>query len=264
MHVAAQPIQLERVTITAGSAHLAGLVYVPPLVKRPCCVVLAHGFTASKESMDLLAGYLCGRGYGCVTFDFRGHKLGGSTGELTGVHDAMEDMQAASAYAMARFHSTRCALVGHSMGGMVALSLAGRIPSVAGVAAIAIGTHPSRGFATVIGQAMHVQRAGYVAGIEPKRLLEQLDGLGPTVAALYGRPSLFVIARSDVLVAPDTVRELAALAGPDAQVVEVAASHLDAPQRCRGAVAAWLDRLRLCVGIDDTLKSGAPSADNQR
>src|SRR5207244_1044413 len=95
----ARPMKLERVVIPGDGVTLAGLVYTPREDSGRPCVVVSHGFTASKESVDLLAAYLCHRGYPCVTYDFRGHKLGGSTGDLNHASDTLADLDAAIRYA---------------------------------------------------------------------------------------------------------------------------------------------------------------------
>lgn len=238
-------LKLTRVTIPNGPVRLAGLVYTPDGEAQRLGVVLAHGYTASKASMDLLAAYLCGRGYSCLAFDFRGHKLGGSNGELNAASEAVEDLDAAAQWAGAHFGPVPCVLVGHSMGALVSLVLAGQRPEIAGVAAIATGPRPTRGFAGKVGQAMLAQRADYVTGLEPLRLLAQMDELAQGIGALDGRPALFVAARGDVLMKPEKVRELALRVGPTAEYVEVDGSHLEAPDRARGVVANWLDQIKI-------------------
>jgi len=235
-------MRLTRVTIPNDPVTLAGLAYAPGGEPRPVCVVLAHGYTASKVSLDLLAAYLCGRGYGCLTFDFRGHKLGGSSGELNDAMEAVGDLEAAVQWALRHFERPQCALVGHSMGALISLVVAARRTDVAGVAAIATGPRPSRAFLGKVGQAMLTQRADYVTGLEPHRLLEQMDALARHVREIGTRPALFVAARGDVLIKSGRVRELALQAGPQAEYAEVEGSHLEAPDRARGVVADWLDR----------------------
>jgi pimeloyl-ACP methyl ester carboxylesterase len=235
-------MKLARVSIQADDVTLAGLTYTPDAAKINLCIILSHGYTASKESMDLLAAYLCSRGYPCLTYDFRGHKLGGSTGELTDMQDAIEDATAAARFAMEQYRMERCVLVGHSMGALVSFGAAVQMPEVVGVAAIAVGPNPSHGFRSTAGAAMLAQRSDYVAGLEPMRLLEQFDGLVPVIGQVGDRPSLFVAAKADVLVKAERMRELAAMAGPRAEFAEVEGGHLDAPDRARGVVAGWLDR----------------------
>ncbi|HXG24117.1 MAG TPA: alpha/beta fold hydrolase [Chthonomonadales bacterium] len=241
------PVKLTRISIPNGPVTLAGLIYEPDFSPRNLCVVLAHGFTASKESMDLLANYLSLRGYPCLTFDFRGHKLGGSTGEIHHAIELVSDIEAAITWATHAFHRPHCALVGHSMGALIAL-VAARREEVAGVAAIATGTHPSRGFDTAIGAAMLLQRTDYVLGVSPRILLEQFDCLTRYLEELGQKPVLFVAARGDGLVKPTRVRELAARFGPQVEFVEVEGGHLEAPDRARGIVAAWLDKISSCLG----------------
>jgi pimeloyl-ACP methyl ester carboxylesterase len=235
-------MKLARVSFPAATVTLAGLTYSPDNANRPTSIVLSHGYTASKESMDLMAAYLCSRGYSCLTYDFRGHKLGGSTGELTDMKDAIEDATSAAGFAMSRFGTERCVLVGHSMGALVSFAAAAQMSEVAGVAAVAVGPHPSQGFRSPAGAAMLAQRSDYVAGLEPMRLLEQFDGLVPVIGQIGDRPTLFVAAKADVLVKVERMRELAAMAGPRAEFAEVEGGHLDAPDRARGVVAGWLDR----------------------
>lgn len=240
-------VKLTRVSIPNGPVTLAGLTYEPDTSPRDLCVVLVHGFTASKESMDLLANYLSLRGYPCLTFDFRGHKLGGSTGEIHHAVELVSDLEAAITWATRAFHSSHCALVGHSMGALIALVAALR-EEVVGVAAIATGTHPSSGFDTAIGAAMLQQRTDYVLGISPRILLEQFDSLAQHVAGFVSKSVLFVAARGDGLVKPARVRELAAQVGPQAEFIEVEGGHLEAPDRARGIVAAWLDKISIRLG----------------
>ena len=73
-------LRLETVTIRGRASDLAGLRYLPEGNRRSIGVVLAHGFTSGKYSLDGLANYLATRGYEALTFDFVGHKLGGPVG----------------------------------------------------------------------------------------------------------------------------------------------------------------------------------------
>ncbi len=235
-------VKLQRAQIPSGAVTLAALVYTPREWKSDVCLTLAHGFTASKESLDVLASYLCSRGYGCVTFDFRGHKLGGSSGEIRSAEDVVEDLTAAARWGMSHFGCAESALVGHSMGALVSLVVAAREPWTAGVAAVATGPNPSAGFRQPVGMAMLSQRSDYVTGIDPMTLLEEMDVLANQVQQNPPKPTLLVAATADVIAKPSRVREMVELVGPHAEIAEVDASHLDAPDRARGTVANWLDR----------------------
>lgn len=235
-------MRLDRIAVALNGAILAGLAYSPDGEAKPLVCVLAHGFTASKATMDLLAAYLAGRGYGCVTFDCRGHKLGASTGELRSIGQAVEDLRAVVSAARERFGRRDCVLIGHSMGALLSLAVTADDPDVKGLVAIATGARPSKGFTSAAGRAMLEQRSAYIEGAESMTLLREMDALSENVERLGDRPSLFVAARNDLLVRPDTLRSLSLLAGPHAQFVEVEAQHLDAPDRSRGVVANWLDQ----------------------
>lgn len=236
-------MKLTQVRIPRPDVHLAGLTYVPDRELKPVCVVLSHGYTASKESMDLLAGYLASRSYPCLTFDCRGHKLGATGGRLDDLRDAVEDVQAAAAWSLRHFEMERCVLAGHSMGGILSIAAAAEMDALAGVCAIAVGPEPAAGFRSAAGQAMLAQRADYVEGMDPQTVLEELGRLVPLVGQLDGIPSLFVAARGDILVKAEKLRELSLQAGPKAEFAEIESSHLDAPDRARGTVAGWLDRI---------------------
>lgn len=236
-------MRLSQVQIARPDLTLAGLAYSPVGDLKPHVVILSHGYTASKESVDLLAGYLASRGYPCVTFDCRGHKLGSSGGRLDDVQEAVEDLKAVAAWATRHFEIERRVLVGHSMGGVLSIAAAAELQGIDAVCAIAVEPEPGTAFRGPAGQAMLAQRADYVDGLPSAEMLMQLGRLTPLVECLDDIPSLFVAARGDVLVNADRLRRYAAIAGPLAQFVEIEGSHLEAPDRARGRVANWLDQL---------------------
>jgi alpha/beta superfamily hydrolase len=229
------------VSITAGKLTLAGLTYSPREQRTDVCAIISHGFTASKESVDLLAAYLAARGYPALTYDFRGHKLGASSGDLNHAREALDDLWAAASFARDHFRTPACVLIGHSMGALVSLLAALDMRECVGVVAIATGCNPSAGFEQPVGQAMLSQRSSYVSGAEPITLLKQFDELVSTWSGVGDQPALFVAAKGDVVVKPSRVRELADRAGTMAEYAEIEGSHLEAPQRARGVVANWLD-----------------------
>lgn len=235
-------MKLQRVPIPCGSALLSGLVYHPRRLLCTVVVVIAHGYTASKASVDTLAAYICARGYRCLTFDFRGHKLGASTGSMDRAEDAVEDLNAAADWAIQSGAAAGCVLAGHSIGGLAALVVAQRRRDILGAAAIASGPTPTTAFHRPLGLAMLSQRADYVEGAAPLQIFREWDRIMEQWPGLGERPALFVAASADGMVKPSRVRLLAERCGPGAHVVEVDANHMEAPDRARGAVADWLDR----------------------
>lgn len=205
--------------------------------------MLAHGYTGSKETLDVPAAYLCSRGWQCLTFDFRGHKLGGSDGAMLAASDAIDDVSAAIAEAKRLFGVGPTALVGHSMGGAAALVAASQNDDVAAVAALGTSGSVVRGFDTKAGESLMAQRGDYVVGAPAPRILRELGELCARDLALESRPALLIAARGDVIVRPDHVQDLARRCGASAEFVIVEGGHMDLPVRSRGAVSAWLDRI---------------------
>lgn len=97
-------------------------------------VVIAHGFTASKDHPEVvaLADRLTAEGYGVVTFDGRGH--GVSDGMCT-LGD-LERLDVAAAAEFARRHTTNVVVVGVSMGAIAALRYAVGDPALVGLIAV--------------------------------------------------------------------------------------------------------------------------------
>lgn len=221
--------------IPSGSLTLSGLVYEPQQSRSDVSLVLAHGFTACKAGLDGLASYMASRGYRCLTFDFRGHKLGCSGGDLNDAAETLDDMRAA----IAATDSRQVVLIGHSMGALVSLLVGAVEESVAGVVAIATGAEPSAGFRQPLGIAMLSQRADYVSGRPAIEILQQFDGLAQSLIWPDNKPSLFVAAGGDVIVKPQRVRDLATRCS--GEYAEVEGSHLDAADRARGVIANWLE-----------------------
>lgn len=86
-------------------------------------IVLAHGFSADRMVMSSLARSLAAAGYAVMTFDFRGHGTnpnGFRSGELVTDLGQVLGWVARSPYVDAG----RITLMGHSMGGTVALDVA--------------------------------------------------------------------------------------------------------------------------------------------
>jgi pimeloyl-ACP methyl ester carboxylesterase len=233
-------MRLHRISLPGFGVSLSGLVYEPNRPKRRLMAILTHGFTASKESLDLLAAYLCSRGYLSVTYDMRGHKLGGSEGSLYRLEEAVADLLSATVWMQEQSGIVHTALIGHSMGGLLSMAAARQLDSTAGVAAIAISDNPSSGFDSPAGAAMLKQRSDYVEGASAMELIRQSDRLAEEAPRLLC-PLLLVAARGDVLVRTARMRAWAYALGEKASYIEVEGSHQNAPERAKASVADWLE-----------------------
>jgi pimeloyl-ACP methyl ester carboxylesterase len=88
-------------------------------------LLLIHGFTDTSRSFSLLSPHLAGRRL--IMPDLRGHG-GSQAGEGCGFADFAEDI----AGLIRRLRLGRRVVVGHSLGGMVAMQLAARHPELVG------------------------------------------------------------------------------------------------------------------------------------
>jgi uncharacterized protein len=242
-------LRLETLRLPSSTGELAGLRYIPEGTPRTTALLFAHGFTSSKHSMDGLASYLASHGYLGMTFDFVGHKLGGSGGEMRHITDAAENVRDALRWLRLNSEAEKVVLIGHSLGGASAIQAAAwerqnpasSGPRLAGLIALCIGNAPSRGFEGPIGKKMQEMRQDYVAGAPVRELMSELDTMILSAREVGDLPALFIAAKQDVLLSVERVEALAALVGPHATVQVIEAQHQDAPDRARGPVLQWLE-----------------------
>lgn len=120
----AHPPRLAELTFESAGSRLNGIFYIPGGLGPHPVIVLLHGNPGNERNLDL-AQALRRAGYGVLFFNYRGSW--GSGGTFSRTH-ALEDVHAALAFvrseqAAARYgaDSTRVVLLGHSMGGWLAL-----------------------------------------------------------------------------------------------------------------------------------------------
>jgi pimeloyl-ACP methyl ester carboxylesterase len=140
--------------IPSHGGLLNAFVYVAAGAGPHPAVVLLHGFPGNERNLDL-AQDIRRAGWDVLYFDYRGSW--GSTGEFSFTH-GIEDTAAAIDYirspAMARtlrLDPSRIVLIGHSMGGFMAVQDAAADPRILGVGLISasdIGGRTPQAFAT--------------------------------------------------------------------------------------------------------------------
>ena len=135
----AKPARLEELAFESGGARLNGIFYLPAGPGPHPVVVLLHGNPGNERNLDV-AQALRRAGYATLYFNYRGSW--GSGGTFSRTH-AIEDVHAALRFVRSplaaeryRADSSRVALVGHSMGGWLALHAAARDPRVGCVGAL--------------------------------------------------------------------------------------------------------------------------------
>lgn len=232
-------MSLELVRVPAGRNEVAVLVYGP---RRPrdVALVLAHGYSSSKQNLDMLAAFLASHGFEIFSLDFPGHKLGASGGRLDRVDDAFDAFDSAVRYARDRGHATIYA-AGHSLGAATALVCAARDPALAGAIAIATGLGRPSGLDAFAERAVDL-RSQYVDGLALPALFGELEpALRAALPSLAGRPQLFVAAERDMMVSSASARALYDAASEPKAFATIASDHTYAGENARASVLAWLN-----------------------
>lgn len=235
-------LELVHLDSVTPNTTIAALIYG---ARRPrgVTIVAGHGYSSSKHNLDPLCGFLASHGFTVVSIDFPGHKLGASTGRLESLEDCVRALSTAATYARTRFEGPVYAL-GHSMGAITALRLCARDPAIAGAVAIATGWGRVSAVTTLAERGVTDLRSAYVDGASLLEILHQAEASTPaTLAALAGRPVLYVAADRDGMVTPQSVRELHDRAPEPKTFVTIESDHTFAGERSRSAVLQWLNAL---------------------
>jgi pimeloyl-ACP methyl ester carboxylesterase len=130
---------MAEIALESGGERLNGLLYVAAGAGPHPAVLLLHGNPGNERNLDLAQAFRRA-GYTVLFFDYRGNW--GSGGTFSRTH-ALEDVHAALRWVRSgpnarrfRIDSSRIVLVGHSMGGWLALMAAAADPTITCVAAL--------------------------------------------------------------------------------------------------------------------------------
>ncbi len=232
--------KVELVHIAADRNPLAVLRYEP---RRPrgITLVAGHGYSSSKQNLDFLCSFLASHGYGVYSFDFPGHKLGASGGELRSVDDCVDAMARVVAFARERGDDAGYTM-GHSMGGMTALFTAALDPNVLGSIAIATGYGRPTSLEALKKVGATDFRSSYVVGAALPDLVAGVDArYAQLLGRLAGRPALYVAANRDGMVSPRSVRELYDRAPEPKSFATIDSDHTYAAEHSKATVLQWLN-----------------------
>ena len=135
----ANPAAMQTFQIPSHGALLNALVYVAEGAGPHPAVVLLHGFPGNERNLDL-AQEIRRAGWDVLYFNYRG--AWGSPGDFSFSH-GIEDTAAAVAYLrqpatakLLRLDPARIVLIGHSMGGFMAVQGGAADPAIVGVGLI--------------------------------------------------------------------------------------------------------------------------------
>lgn len=259
------PAALVEVAVPSEGASLNGIVYVPAGPGPHPVAILLHGYPGNERNGDL-AHALRRAGWTVLFFHYRGSW--GSPGTFTFAR-ALEDAAAAVAFVRTpgfgksyRADPAHVALVGHSMGGFVALQTAAKESAVGCAVSMAGANLGAMGRAAEADAATRErmeQAFGSWSG--PIRMAPRHDPVAELVAnadrfdvtqsaaALAGRPVLLVAgARDDVTPIAQhhdpMVAALAKAGAAQAEAIVLDADHAFSSQRIALAhgVIDWLGR----------------------
>lgn len=237
--------------IDTASHRIAYLSYAPRRA-RGIGIVVGHGYSSSKQNLDLLCNFLASHGFAVFSLDFPGHKLGSSNGRLRGLDDLIDAMSAVVERAQIELgEEAPVYTLGHSMGAMTALLTAAADDSIAGVVAIATGIGRIAALETLASAGATDLRSAYVEGLSLLQVAAQVERhLVPALPSLAGRPQLYVAADRDMMVSRASVQSLFDAAPQPKSMDVVSSDHTYAGENSRSAVLAWLNALHPKDGPD--------------
>jgi dipeptidyl aminopeptidase/acylaminoacyl peptidase len=218
----AYPPALEPVVIQSQGAKLNGIVYVAQGAGPHPAVIVLHGYPGNERNLDL-AHAIRRAGWNVLFFHYRG--AWGSEGRFSIVR-AIEDVHAALAFMRSPYSSRnyridpdRLAVIGHSMGGYIAVEAAAADPSLPCAASLAganLGkfgelAQQSSEFASQL--ADYIDDANAIVGAAGKaavaRWMEHAQeyDLRRLVPKLIGKSLLLIGAQGDTIVPLDQHHE---------------------------------------------------------
>jgi pimeloyl-ACP methyl ester carboxylesterase len=187
------------VRFASGAVECSALLYRPGGAGRRPLVVMAHGFSATRElQLPVFAERFVAAGLGVLLFDYRHFgRSGGEPRQLLDIRRQHEDYRSAVAYARSLdwVDSDRVALFGTSFSGGHVIAVAAADPSIA----------------AVVSQCPFTDGLASVAAMEPWNVVRSgVLGVFDALGGLLGRPPRYFPAVG----APGSV---AAMTSSDAQ-----------------------------------------------
>jgi pimeloyl-ACP methyl ester carboxylesterase len=241
----AHPAAMESFQLPSHGAQLNALVYVAAGAGPHATVILLHGFPGNEKNLDL-AQAIRRAGMNVLYFNYRGSW--GSPGDFSFTH-CVEDAASAIAYLRdaanaktLRSDPAKIYLVGHSMGGFVAVQAGAADPAIKGVitisaadmAARAMGVPADKRDTAIKGIAAGLAAEGMapLAGTSPEALAKETLANAAqwsfvALAPKFTTRPLFVITSDDGL-APMNEAFVAAAkkaGGTDVKTLHIATDH---------------------------------------
>jgi uncharacterized protein len=202
------PASLDGVVLQSNGCRLLGALHRAAGDERLPAVLLLHGIPGHEKNLDLAVD-LRARGIHCLHIHYRGSW--GSEGDYSLTH-LVPDARVALEWLAVQpcVDPARIALVGISLGGWVALTLASQTDGVCSVVALSPLLDPAR---MPLARALAVDSAASLRGTSADRLVAEWAAL-PPVSAITSRlafiPILLVTAGADAVFPPAHYADLPA------------------------------------------------------
>jgi uncharacterized protein len=251
----AHPAKMSSLRIPTHGFEINAIVYQPCGAGPHPTLVICHGLPGNEKFLDL-AQAVRRAGWNAVAFDYRGSW--GSPGVFR-FSQNLEDAEAVLVYlrdptnaARLGVDPRRIVLMGHSMGGWVAVQTASRDRGLMGLVLISaadVGKQADWPNDRLL--RLMADSTGPLTGVTPESMADELRGLGKlkfaSAAAGLRKVPLLALTAEDGL-AEDTetlVRAIQAQDGHEATLVHAATDHVWSDHRIalQSTILTWLDEL---------------------
>lgn len=212
--------------MTSDGLNIAGWFIQPDTVTESApTVILLHGLGSDRGGMLNEASVLVRNGYNTLLLDLRGH--GRSDGDMTTLgYKEIDEVRGAVGYLLDRadVDSERIGLAGFSLGGVIAIRAAARIPEIQAVAALstfktvddnvtpivqALSGRPPFPFPAAVMWFVNLETGVNVSEVRP------IDDL----AQITPRPILFIHGEGDTVVPVTNSQDMFEAAGEPKEIL---------------------------------------------
>jgi len=220
-------------------------------------IIFCHCFTCTKETITTfrLSRLLAENGYAVLRFDFMG--LGNSEGDFaaTTFHSTQDDLSSAIKFLEEDYQAPGF-LMGHSLGGTTALSLAQNYNSVIGVVTIASPSKPEH-VLHHFGDALPLLERGIVSSFEVAGQMYDIEpafvdsvrsvDMQSTLSDLT-KHTLIINIENDLIVNERNATQIQEWSAGATTLIDIAKSdHLlsnrDATKKVAGDIVLWMESL---------------------
>lgn len=181
---------------TEDNLQLSGW-YIPPQAEAGAALIFVHGLGSNRSDLLDQAAMLAKEGYGALLFDLRAHGRSEGKQSSWGLAE-VADVQAALAFLQAQpaVDPTKISIIGHSLGGAIAIRAAAQLPQIRLVVAESVYTNFAGNAARLTVSFARLPDwtaplimpwAEWIAGVDSSQLAPLQE-----VASLAPRPILFI------------------------------------------------------------------------